>query len=133
VFDSWHLRVLRDQGYDPPRSLRSWMVHGSNTNKKEKKVFKKFFLFFVFLFMFDSWHLRVFEESGVHDPWGPWDPEWFMDQTRIKKKKKFLKNFFCFLFFYSCLIHDTWGCSRNQGFMTPEVLEILNGSWIKHE
>jgi hypothetical protein len=23
VFDSWHLRVLRDQGYDPPRSLRS--------------------------------------------------------------------------------------------------------------
>jgi hypothetical protein len=69
---------------------------------------------------FELCHLRVFEGSGVHDPWGPREPlsgSWIKHEQ--KKEKKVLKKFFVFCFFIRVLIYDTWGCSRDQGFMTP--------------
>jgi hypothetical protein len=126
-------RGIRDSW--PLRSSKPWMVHEIQTQtkkqKKKKKVFN-FFFFFLFLFMIhDTWGCS--RDQGLMTPWGPRNPEWFMNQTWIKKQKKKKKFLIFFLFLFLFMIHDTWGCSRDQGFITPEVLETLNGSWIRHE
>jgi hypothetical protein len=73
--------------------------------------------------------LRMLEGNRVYTPWGPWalNGSWNTN-TNKKDKKKEKKVFFSFFVFsFVFVIHDTWGCLRETGFIP---LRSLSPEWF---
>jgi hypothetical protein len=108
----------------------SWNM---NTNKKQKtkKILKNFFISLCLcmcLCFTRSWWCSREQGSRSREVLEVLNGSWNIHNQKETKNKKNFKKFF--VFFCMCLCFTrSWGCSREQGSRSREVLEVLNGSW----